>query len=413
MSSIQAAAKLETAKMGCGSADSAHAREAIFTRGGALISTLEHFARIQRIASLGSAEVDFRTGIWRWSEEAYRLHGFEPGEFTPSTESILTLVHAQDRKLYRDSLASAMRGGPLDPIEYRIVRPDGQIRTLRRECEYLRNDENEITGLFVVKRDVTELRAAERRHDELQQQLVHGQRLEALGTLAGGIAHDLNNTLVPILGLSEAVAQSLPAGDPNRELLAVVQEAGRRARDLVRQILAFSRHDSPARAIVDLGRLVKDSMCLLRASLPPTIQLVERIEQVPLLLGDSAQLHQVILNLVSNAADAIGTSKGAVVIEVATLPPDAKAIPQIRIMVSDTGCGMDSTTKARVFEPFFTTKDVGRGTGLGLSVVHGIVASHGGRITVESWPGIGTRFDVVLPGLPQQDTVTSGENANG
>jgi signal transduction histidine kinase len=228
--------------------------------------------------------------------------------------------------------------------------------------------------------------------------------MEALGTLAGGIAHDLNNVLVPILALSKMTANRLPDGTRERNNLNTILQASERASDLVRQILAFSRKEAPTLQSIDIAQLVRDSLKLLRASVPSTIKIEEKIDAVSPIWGDLGKLHQVITNLVINAAQAIGDRNGTIIVEVAAaagqrLPHELRPAMRsaLRLTVRDTGCGMDQATVARIFDPFFTTKAAGVGTGLGLSVVHGIIEQHGGRISVESKIGLGTRFDLYLP----------------
>ena len=197
--------------------------------------------------------------------------------------------------------------------------------------------------------------------------------------------------MVPILALAKLALERLREGDPLREDLATIVQASEHARDLVKQILAFSRREALVRREIDLADIVRDAVRMLRAGLFTTIDLVQEIDPVPALYADAGQLHQVIVNLVTNAAQAIGTAAGRIAVG---LRSDNGTI---RLQVADTGCGMDADTVERIFEPFFTTKTVGEGTGLGLSVVHGIVAAHGGRIEVSSELGRGTTFTVLFP----------------
>jgi signal transduction histidine kinase len=177
-----------------------------------------------------------------------------------------------------------------------------------------------------------------------------------------------------------------------------VIQASLQARDLVRQILAFSRKQEILKRPVDLVTVTRESLQMLRASVPSTVELVEILQPVPPMLADAGQLHQVIINLVTNAAHAIGERVGRVTIKVALAPPrPGDTAVMILLSVADTGCGMDPKTTQRIFEPFYTTKPVGEGTGLGLSVVHGIVTGHGGTIEVGSEPGKGSEFIVRLP----------------
>jgi C4-dicarboxylate-specific signal transduction histidine kinase len=249
---------------------------------------------------------------------------------------------------------------------------------------------------------------SERCHQQdLERQLQHAHKMDSLGTLAGGIAHDLNNTLVPVMGLAKITMRRLPEGSPERANLATILRAGERARDLVNQILTFSRTDAPTRQPVDLAALLHDSLKMLRSSLPATVQIHEEIQDGAVILADATQLHQVVVNLVVNSAQAIGDNMGTITIALdaahareATGDASVAVAAVVHFSVSDTGCGIDAPMQQRIFDPFFTTKPVGEGTGLGLSVVHGIVTQHGGRITVASRVGEGARFDVYLPQLP-------------
>jgi PAS domain S-box-containing protein len=243
--------------------------------------------------------------------------------------------------------------------------------------------------------DVTALKRAEAEHRALERQMHHSQRLEALGTLAGGVAHEINNALVPVVALTKMVARKLPEGSRERQNLDIVVTGAERSRDLVKQILAFSRKEEAERRheSVDVGAVLRDALQLMRATLPASIRLEEEIAPTPAISGEAGQLQQVIVNVVTNAAQAIGTAQGKVAVRLQCEPEDAR----LRLSIVDTGCGMDEATLARIFEPFFTTKQVGEGTGLGLSVAHGIIKEHGGRIDVASKPGEGTRFDILLP----------------
>jgi PAS domain S-box-containing protein len=241
--------------------------------------------------------------------------------------------------------------------------------------------------------DVTAIKRAGEQHRRLEAQLHHSQRLESLGTLAGGVAHELNNTLVPVVALTKMVLRRLAEGSRERTNLETVFQASERARDLVKQILAFSRKQELRQEPFDLAAVAVDALSMLRASIASSIRLEQTLAATPLVQGDPGQLHQLIVNLVTNAAQAIGAAQGTITVVLRAEPDGA----HLRLAVSDTGCGMDEATRARIFEPFFTTKAVGQGTGLGLAVVHGIVASHGGHIDVQSTPGRGTRVDIVFP----------------
>jgi signal transduction histidine kinase len=246
--------------------------------------------------------------------------------------------------------------------------------------------------MFGTVQDVTLRRAEAARRKELEAELIHAQRMDALGTLAGGIAHDLNNALVPVLALTKRVRDGLPPESAARRSLELVLGGALHARDLVKRVLDFSRKEAAAPRPVELAPLLRDSLSMLRASVPATIAIEEDIAEVPPVIGEPGQLHQVIANLVTNAAYAIGAAHGRIAVRLGT-SEDGK----VRLLVEDTGCGMSEETLRRIFDPFFTTKPVGEGTGLGLAVVYGIVTSHGGQIAAASTPGQGTRFTITLP----------------
>jgi signal transduction histidine kinase len=368
-----------------------------------------HFDQAQRIANTGSVKRDLKTGVPEWSAELYRILGISRDSVRPCWENYLASVHPEDREnlvAARNAASTRQPGMGLASAEFRFVRPNGEVRRIHSEWDALFDETGKPTHRITVVQDVTGLRAAEARHKDLELQLLHSQKLEALGTLAGGVAHELNNTLVPVLALAKLTAKRLPEGSRERSNLDTVLRASEKARDLVGQILAFSREEAPKLIRVDLAELARDALKLLRANLSENVTIQERIAAVPPMLGDPGQLHQIIINLVANAVHSANRETGLITVEVApavgghVLQEPQRAPGQaIRLTVSDTGCGMDKATAARIFEPFFTTKPVGEGTGLGLSMVHGIVAQHGGRIAMESEPSKGTRFDVYLPAL--------------
>ncbi len=256
------------------------------------------------------------------------------------------------------------------------------------------------TGIGAIGTDITE-------HKKIETQLSQSRKMDSLGSLAAGIAHDLNNTLTPVLGLTELVLDDMPAGSQARANLEQVMAAGEHGKELVAQILAFSRQHAPDREPVDLRRLTRESLAFLRATLPATIDIREDLDEgAAYVLAVPAQIHQILMNLSSNARDAMGLTPGVLTIALnqvdvdegsAALHAELKPGPHVKLTVCDTGPGMDRGTLGRIFDPFFTTKRVGDGTGMGLSVVHGIVKSHEGAITVSSEPGHGTTVEIYLP----------------
>jgi signal transduction histidine kinase len=256
-------------------------------------------------------------------------------------------------------------------------------------------------GRVTLWTDITAIKRADEERRSLETQLYNAQKIEAMGTLAGGLAHDLNNAIVPLLALTKLAAQSLPTGSRERRRLELVHCGAERARDIAAQMLAFSREEKVETGAVDFAAVLRAAMDLLRVSLPATIRLETHLSPVPPLIANAGQLSQVIVNLVTNASQAIGARMGVIDVSLEPVPAPAatggKGGTWLRLAVADSGCGMDEATRQRIFEPFFTTREVGQGSGLGLSVVHGIVAAHGGTIEVSSRPGDGTRFDILLP----------------
>lgn len=242
---------------------------------------------------------------------------------------------------------------------------------------------------------------------KLEEQLRVSQRLEAVGQLAAGIAHDFNNILTAISGNTKLALADLPTGHPVQQNLEEIDKAALRATNVVRQILSFSRQDPAKRETVALASVVDEAMKLLRAGLRANITVeTEYDADLPPVSADSTQIHQIVMNLATNAADAIGDKPGVLKLKISMMEADgggvlAKSLPKpgryVCLSLSDNGSGIDAVTAGRIFEPFFTTKPRGRGTGLGLSVVHGIVQQHGGAITVESKPDQGTTFFIHLP----------------
>ena len=241
----------------------------------------------------------------------------------------------------------------------------------------------------------------------LTHQLQQAQKMEAIGTLAGGIAHDLNNILSIILGYSSLALEGTAREGEGRENLEMVVQAGRRARDLVDQILTFSRRGEHAKSPLDLGMVLKEVLKLMRSTLPTTTEIRQHVaDEAAQAMADGSQIHQVLMNLCANASQAMEEDGGILAVSLDRLDLDAAPAARRgdivagayhRLTVADSGHGMDAATAERVFEPFFTTKGIGVGTGLGLSVAHGIVTEHGGAISVESTAGSGTTFEVLLP----------------
>ena len=299
-------------------------------------------------------------------------------------------VHPDDRAL-TEKWKARLRQTPglTTTYELRMRHKDGSWRWIEKTATNLLHEPS--VGAVVVNfRDITERKAAEEERTRLGQRLRQAEKMEAVGRLAGGIAHDFNNILGGIIGYSEMLAEQTPEGSLKRYAKNVLTAANR-ARGLVDQILAYSRSQRGERVPVDLGRVVGETLDLVRGSLPAGILLEGNVPATAVnVVGDATQLHQVLMNLCTNAIQAM-EGKGTLRVTLET------AGTRAQLSVADTGSGMDEATIARIFEPFFTTKEVGKGTGLGLSLVYGIVTDAGGTIDVSSRVGQGSTFTIYLP----------------
>jgi PAS domain S-box-containing protein len=311
----------------------------------------------------------------------------------------LESVRPEDRDRVARALQIKNTGGSYNE-EYRIIRPDGAMRWIRDRAFPVRDADGAIKRWVGVAEDISEYRI-------MEEQLRQTQKMEAIGTLAGGIAHDFNNILTSINGYTELSQMILTGNEKVREYLGSVLQAASRAADLVRQILTFSRQERVERRLIQLRPVVAETIKLLRASIPSTIMFdVSLATDAPTVLADATQVHQVLMNLGTNAWHAMKDKPGKLQIRLERCPVDvAHAATQLklrpglyaRVSVSDSGSGMDLATQRRIFEPFFTTKPPGEGTGLGLAVVLGIMDTHDGAVTVYSQPGEGTVFHLYFP----------------
>jgi signal transduction histidine kinase len=287
---------------------------------------------------------------------------------------------------------------------------DGSWRWIESTMRNLLHEPS-VQALVVNFRDITERKRAQAERERLEQRLRQAEKMEAVGRLAGGIAHDFNNVLAGVFAYGEMLFEEAPADSPLKRYAQNVLTAASRGRELVDQILAYSRSQRGKRAPVDVANVVAETLELLRGSLPAGIRLEASAPASPLVvIGDATQLHQVVMNLCSNGIQAMsGGGTLRVALEAAELSTERvlshgalKPGRYVRLTVEDSGCGMDEATLARIFEPFFTTKEVGRGTGLGLSLVYAIVTDLAGAIDVKSTPGQGSTFaiDLALVEIP-------------
>jgi PAS domain S-box-containing protein len=343
--------------------------------------------------------LDPRGLVVGWNVGAERILGYRSEEILGQHYSVL--LDEPDRVAGKADavLALAAERGRYEEEAWR-VRRDGQRFLANSVTTPLRDAEGQVRGYVRVSRDVTE-------RARFEERLRQSQKLEAIGTLAGGIAHDFNNILAGIMGYGELVRRALPVGSQTREDLDMMITAATRGRDLVRRILTFTRQREPAREPIGLVRPVEEALQLLRASLPTTIAFEQRVHPLtPKVAVDEAQVHQILMNLATNAAHAMpGGGRLRVSLEPVHLDeaycgehPELQPGLHAKLCISDTGTGMSEDVLTRAFEPFFTTKPQGHGTGLGLSLVQGIVRGAGGAVVVRSRLGEGTTFELYLPG---------------
>jgi len=325
---------------------------------------------------------------------------------------------------YRDQVEekfNKLMAGVADSVkclECEILTRTKEHRIIGCHATPIRASDGRITGVLVAAQDLTEQRRAEKEKEQLQAQLFHSQKMEAIGTLAAGVAHDFNNLLTAIQGNAELALFRLEEGNPVRGDIDQIKKAAERAASLTKQLLVFSRKQPMQFGEVDLNQTVNNMIGMLKRLIGENIKIRTELEpDLAPIQADSGGIEQVILNLAVNARDAMPDG-GTLTIRTESLVPSAIQRPDgsepptyVRLIIEDTGIGMDKNALEHAFEPFFSTKEVGRGTGLGLSVVYGIVKQHGGDVRIESSPGEGTRVTVTLPATPGVSTVELAEPA--
>ena len=331
-----------------------------------------------------------------------------------SPQSWMESIHAEDRQRVHEAAKTKQEQGEYDET-FRIVRPDGSIRWIHDRAFPVHDSTGTVYRIAGIAEDITERRS-------LEAQFRQAQKMEALGTLSGGIAHDFNNILGAIIGNVHLLRLDIEPGHPAFQSIEEIERASNRAKNLVRQILSFSRQQPQQREVISLTKVVEEVESLLRSTLPAEVVLVKTIgTDMPNVFADATQIHQVILNLCMNAWHALGERDGRIEIQLrkAGIERDSdnnSLVPRLRhgnyacLSVTDNGHGMDTEILERIFEPFFTTKEPGRGTGLGLSVVHGITQAHDGAIRVTSEPGRGTTFQLYFPAIEAEVDVKSPDS---
>jgi len=375
----------------------------------------------QHLAHLGNWVRDPQAGRAGWSDETFRIFGLEPSAEMPAYDQIRQLIHPEDLARLEAAHAGSLQDGSQFDLEIRLLRPGPPQAWIQVLGARFTDSESRRAVLRGTILDITE-----RKHAESA--LLQGQKLESLGILAGGIAHDFNNLLMAVQGYLDLCRLELPEGSRPAESL---QKAGRvlvRAADLTRQMLAYSGKAQFLSRPLDIGHLVREMAHLLSVSISKKIELcLEIADELPAVVGDPAQLQQVVMNLVINASDAIQDQDGTIRVAAQVQQLDAEELAAgfpgqsmapgrfVALTVQDNGQGMAAHTLSRIFDPFFTTKFHGRG--LGLAALLGIVKAHKGGVRVQSQPGQGTTFNVLLPASSQAARVaateTGGEHYRG
>lgn len=373
-----------------------------------LRSSEARLAEAQSIAHLGSWEWDVTTSRLTWSEETFRIFGMEPSREQVRFVSAFKRVHPDDRVRVKHAIRDALQNDLPYAVEHRIIRPDGSERHVR-QLALVEHDGLKPKRMVGAVQDVTELSRIAAEKDAFRSQLLQAQKMEAVGILAGGVAHDFNNLLTTISGYTELALEKAATVPGLPKDLKEVAQAAERAGDLTRQLLLFSRKQPLEFTALDVASRIEGLLNMLVRIIGEDVEIyTDMAAGIWPVHADGISIDQLVMNLAINARDAMPEG-GRVTIQTENITlseqvprthPEARPGQFVRVTVSDTGLGMDEETLERIFDPFFTTKDMGKGTGLGMSVVHGIAKHHNGWIEVESAPGEGARFAVYFPAMP-------------
>jgi two-component system, cell cycle sensor histidine kinase and response regulator CckA len=360
-----------------------------------------------KMAQVGGWAIRLPHNEMMWSDEIFAILDFPKGVAPPPLAEALSLYPPASYEIISGAIKSCARDGTPFDCQLEIFTAKRRRLDVRALGQAVRDESGNITGIEGAFQDISEQKKAEQAQASLEAQLRESQKMEALGTLAGGVAHDFNNILGTILGNAELARNDARANWQALVSLDEIQKAGHRARDLVQQILSFSRRQPTSRRVISLPSVVQESARLLRATLPGAVRIEYGFAaDTPSIMADPTQVQQVLLNLGANAEHAMEGRSGSIDIRVEGITLDEASARfdlnlrpgrYARVTVSDTGHGMDAATQRRIFEPFFTTKPAGKGTGLGLSVAHSIMRTHQGAIVAHSEPGKGSRFELYFP----------------
>ena len=359
----------------------------------------------QRLAHIGSWENELSTGKLSWSDEMYHILGF-PAAMPIYLDMALSVFPPDELVRFREAVASAMRGETPYNMDYTIIRYDGQACIIHDEGEVVFDEAGKPVRMFGTTQDITARRQAEMEKEKLQEQLLQAQKTESVGRLAGGVAHDFNNMLGVILGYAEFAMTEISPEKKCFHALQEISKAARRSANLTNQLLAYARKQIVIPIVLDLNDTVSSMFNMLQRLLGEDIDMLWRpASHLWQIKVDPSHIDQIMVNLLVNARDAIDT-QGKIMIETdnvvlgeADYAHYIELTPgeYVLLTVRDNGGGMDRETLANIFEPFYTTKEVGKGSGMGLATVYGIVKQNMGNIYVYSEPGQGTTFKIYLP----------------
>ncbi|MDH5389304.1 MAG: PAS domain-containing protein [Gammaproteobacteria bacterium] len=383
-----------------------------------LLSKVDRINLSHKYANIGVWEWSVETGALDWSDEIFKIFGYSLRDTKVCYENFMKVIHPDDRQSVAIAIQNCLNGAEYF-VEHRIIRPDGGIRWLSEKGNVIRDSDKNPIKMFGIVQDITSRKEVDDANKALSLQLNQTHKMESIGQLAGGIAHDFNNILASILGYTELAQRRLSSNDDlkAKTYLNNVYTAGLRAKELVEQMMLFSRSRTSQDQAISLSPIIKESIKLLSSTIPSGIKIKYLISEfVPDILMDPIQAQQILINLCVNSRDAIG--------DIGNIKITLKSSKQSRLCnschcnvtgeyveltVEDDGSGIENSVMDKIFDPFFTTKDVGEGTGMGMSVVHGIVHSHNGHIVIKSSPQ-GTSVSILFPPTSDSKEVNKAKN---
>jgi len=369
----------------------------------------------QGIAKIGSWELDIVNNRLNWSDEIYRIFEIDKKQFAASYEGFLAAIHPDDVEAVQNAYERSLKDKEPYQVAHRVLMKDGRVKYVLERCENSFDEAGTPIRSVGTVQDISEKRA-------MDEKLEHVQRLESLGVMAGGIAHDFNNILTAIMGNAGLAERKLERDSPALKHVSRINKASHRATELCSQMLAYSGKGDFIVKPINLSELVAEISRLIEVSISRKVTIREKLkEDLPAIDADIGQMQQVIMNLITNAGEAVGENSGLISLSTGVMDADRSLLERIAfgqglpegeyvyLEVSDTGCGMDEETKKKIFDPFYTTKFTGRG--LGMSAIQGIVRGHRGAITFETEVGKGSTFRVLFPTVDKKPVVVSDESA--